>query len=427
MHVQFTCKWDQVFGIISLLRLDGRSKWSEFTSAGKVIESMEPPWILVLCHEFPPLGGGAGKNLSLLCRELTQLGVMVKVWTVDPGVKKRRPYNFNVHYFNIGRKERFETSLKGMVYYIGRTILHGRTLRKSKPVLIFSVLGIPAGIAGTLLSSITRIPHWVWFHGSDIHAGRLPGPGPLHRLLLGRIWKRSEANFFVSKGLQAMAQGLGKPKNSSLLSSCPAPEILAYPVSGGATGGKRYFLFLGRFDPVKNPMLPIQAMFQLKAKAKVTYKLRMVGSGVLGPQLHQFVRMQALSGVVALEPAAKFSLVPELLRSAYALILPSRMEGFNTTLLEAAHFGVPAIASDTHGIREFVVHGETGLLFEENNAQALANAMETLAANPELRDQLGQKAKLAALPFKPKAVAQTFLKSLSTIPGMPQLTQLQGA
>lgn len=386
---------------------------------------MEPPWILVLCHEFPPLGGGAGKNLFLLCRELTRRGVKVRVWTEDPGVRKRRHFDFDVEYMAVGRKQRFETSLKGMAAFCARACLRSLRMRGGRPALVLSVLGIPSGLAGVFIARRVGAPHAVWYHGSDIHAGRREGPGGFQRFLLRLIWKGAAVNFFVSTGLRDMAAAIGKGglRRVALLPACPSPEILAYPAAasaaikagGAGTPEDRCFLFLGRLDPVKHPLLALQAIELLKTRGQVTHKFRMAGSGALAPEVQKFVRVKALSGLVALEGAASYDRVPELLRSAYALIVPSRIEGFNTTILEAAHFGVPAVASDTQGIRDFVKHGETGLLFKENDAEGLAEALRALAADPSLRDALGERARAAALPYRPERVADAFLAGIADV------------
>ncbi len=376
---------------------------------------MEPPWILVLCHEFPPLGGGAGKNLYLLCRELTRRGLRVRVWTEDPGARKRRNYDFEVEYLRVGRKARFETSRKGMAAFLARACLRALRLRSGRPALVLSVLGIPSGLAGAFIAKYTGAPHAVWYHGSDIHAGRRQGPGAFQRFLLRRVWKGAAVNFFVSTGLRDMAAAIGKAdlRRVHLLPACPSPEILACPAEGSGKPEERTFLFLGRLDPVKHPLLALQAIEILKTRGQVTRKFRMAGSGALTPEVQKFVRVKALSGVVALEGAASYDRVPELLRSAYALIVPSRIEGFNTTILEAAHFGVPAVASDTQGIRDFVKHGETGLLFKEDDAEGLAEALRALAADPSLRDALGERARAAAGPYRPERVAEAFLAGIA--------------
>jgi glycosyltransferase involved in cell wall biosynthesis len=66
-------------------------------------------------------------------------------------------------------------------------------------------------------------------------------------------------------------------------------------------------------------------------------------------------------------------------------VLPSRREGLPLSLLEAAACGRAMIGSDVPGCREIVVHEQTGLLFPVDDVSALADAMERLATNPQLR------------------------------------------
>lgn len=384
---------------------------------------MESPWILALCHEFPPLGGGAGKNLSLLCRELAERGVRVRVWTSDPGSRNRLKHPFPVEYIPTSRIERFETNLGGMAAFIRGACALGWKRRRDRPALVLANLGIPAGLAGWFLSLVFRAPLAVWHHGSDVHAGRPEGPGLLQKLLLRRVWGRARLNFFVASGLRDRASAFGRPRGARTLPACPSPEILA-SAPGAADPAAGQFLFLGRFDAVKNPLLALEAMALLKARGRAGRRLRIVGSGALGDALYEAIRRKALAQYVALEGAAPFDKVPDLLRSAYALIVPSRIEGFNTTILEAAHFGVPAVAADTAGIRDFVRHGETGLLFPENDAAGLADALERLSADPALRNALGDRARAAAAPYRPERVADAFLAGAETVlPGMGALAK----
>ena len=71
---------------------------------------------------------------------------------------------------------------------------------------------------------------------------------------------------------------------------------------------------------------------------------------------------------------------------AHVAVLPSRREGLPLSLMEAAACGRAMIASDVPGCREVVVHEQTGLLFPVDDVPALADAMERLAADPQLRE-----------------------------------------
>ena len=83
----------------------------------------------------------------------------------------------------------------------------------------------------------------------------------------------------------------------------------------------------------------------------------------------------------------------DVLRSAHVVCLPSYREGLPKVLLEAAACGRPLIASDVPGCREIAIHNETALLVPPRDAAALADAMQILAADPQLRQRLGQRAR----------------------------------
>ena len=70
--------------------------------------------------------------------------------------------------------------------------------------------------------------------------------------------------------------------------------------------------------------------------------------------------------------------------------LPSFGEGFGLVLLEAMACGKPVVAADVMSIPEIVRQGETGLLVQVQDVSALAEALDTLIANPELRERFGK-------------------------------------
>jgi glycosyltransferase involved in cell wall biosynthesis len=65
-------------------------------------------------------------------------------------------------------------------------------------------------------------------------------------------------------------------------------------------------------------------------------------------------------------------------------------EGFPRTHLEAMAHGLPIVSTDTAGVREQVVDGLTGRIVQPANPRDLADALETLIADPELRLRMGQ-------------------------------------
>jgi len=94
--------------------------------------------------------------------------------------------------------------------------------------------------------------------------------------------------------------------------------------------------------------------------------------------LHGYVSQQALLGALA---------------AADLVVMPSRWEGFGRSAGEAMALGRPVIASDVGGLREFIVHGESGLLVPPGDSHALSTVVDRLLRAPEERAQLGRNAK----------------------------------
>ena len=85
--------------------------------------------------------------------------------------------------------------------------------------------------------------------------------------------------------------------------------------------------------------------------------------------------------------------VAPLYAAADALLAPSRREAFSLTLLEAAAWRLPVIASTVGGNGEAVVDGVTGLLTPPDDVPAFAAALGRLLADGAEREALGKRAR----------------------------------
>ena len=76
----------------------------------------------------------------------------------------------------------------------------------------------------------------------------------------------------------------------------------------------------------------------------------------------------------------------EWIRTSDILVLSSRFEGFPNVVAEAVVSGLPVVAFDcAYGPRELVFDGVNGLLVQDGNVGALADAIGRLMSNPTLR------------------------------------------
>jgi glycosyltransferase involved in cell wall biosynthesis len=84
-----------------------------------------------------------------------------------------------------------------------------------------------------------------------------------------------------------------------------------------------------------------------------------------------------------------------LLCSAWLLMHPALIEGWGIVVVEAAIRGTPAVAFDVPGLRDSVVHGQTGMLVQTEGQ--FASTWASLAISQQRREQLGRAARTRAL------------------------------
>jgi glycosyltransferase involved in cell wall biosynthesis len=369
--------------------------------------------ILFLSHEFPPLGGGAGRLLLLLCEELHRRGVALRVWTSRLPVENASSREFPVTAFFTGRIKRFDTNVPAMVRYIAAAIGAARRWQGAKPSIVISNMAIPGGIAGAAVSKILAVPHVIWHHGSDVHLRRARGASAVFRQLLRIIWRSSSLNLFVSESMERMARSYGMKTSSAIVPVAVDGDFS----STAASSDNRFFLFAGRMEAVKNPLLLLDAISLLAEKNECrAVRFLFVGEGKLFGTLKGRVNQRELTHAVELRNAVPFSEMLKLYQSAYAVVLPSVIEGFPLTALEAGRCGVPAIGARTPGIVDAVEDGGTGLLFSPGDARSLASAIARLHGDAGLRNKLGENARLRAQQFTLTAMADAFQKAIQKLP-----------
>jgi glycosyltransferase involved in cell wall biosynthesis len=88
---------------------------------------------------------------------------------------------------------------------------------------------------------------------------------------------------------------------------------------------------------------------------------------------------------------------------------PSKTEGLGTSLLDAFANNVPAVASNTGGIPEIVIHQKTGLLNEVGDVDGFASSIETLSEDQQLKSKLVEGASEHLTSFDRKITAQQTL------------------
>lgn len=89
---------------------------------------------------------------------------------------------------------------------------------------------------------------------------------------------------------------------------------------------------------------------------------------------------------------------PEKIMSVFDILaFPSHDESFGRVLLEAMSLEIPVVASKASGVLDIVTENENGLFCEPKNSNSLANSLEILINNYELRIKLGKTGRTTAI------------------------------
>jgi glycosyltransferase involved in cell wall biosynthesis len=228
----------------------------------------------------------------------------------------------------------------------------------------------------------------------------------LKRALLMRL----DGLVSVSRGLLEiyLRSGRGRRERSHVVYSLPPEPRTADPDAVRSVRirhgleGRDVVLYVGKLSPGKGGRVFLQAAERVAAERPGTVFL------VAGPD-----RPRPAAQTAEIRWLGRLS--HEELLSVYAavemVVLPSvGPEALSRVPLEAAMAARPTIGARAGGIPEEILDGETGLLVDRNDPEALAQGMLRLLENRELREQLGQKARCFVMKkFDPDAIVESLV------------------
>jgi glycosyltransferase involved in cell wall biosynthesis len=159
------------------------------------------------------------------------------------------------------------------------------------------------------------------------------------------------------------------------------------------------FGFCGRLVPEKGADLLLRAAAKVR-DAGHSLQVRIVGQGAERANLEQLAQSLGLRDCVAFLGQVPSTHMPRLYADLSALVVPSRTlpnwkEQFGRVIVEAMASGVPVIGARSGAIPDVI--GESGLLFPEDDADALAAHMTRLLTDWTLRAALAQKGRARVL------------------------------
>ncbi len=167
--------------------------------------------------------------------------------------------------------------------------------------------------------------------------------------------------------------------------------------------------YLGRLVPHKRVDLLISAAADLREEFP-DLRVRIVGKGAWEDRLRAASAEACTEDLVSFEGFVDEQTKRRILAGAWAMALPSVMEGWGLAVVEAAVEGTPSVAFRVGGLTESIHDGRTGMLADDYDGFVLA-LRELLRSKP-LRSTLGAAARERACEFGWIGTASAFMAAL---------------
>ncbi len=258
--------------------------------------------ILVLSHEFPPVGGGGGRVARDLALGLARRGHELRILTahLDGLPALETVENMRVERIPSKRRAAFRAEFFEMARYDWSAVAAGRRLvREWRPDVIHAHFAVPAGAAAFALSKLTGIPYLL-----TAHLGDVPGAVPEKTdrwfqfvyPFTHSIWNSAARVVAVSEFTRRLAS---KHYQIPIEVIHNGVDLAALPAWQPGDGAPR-ILFAGRFMEQKNPAYLVEALIRLR---DLPWTCAMAGDGPLFEQVRQMATDSGRSRAVCCAPS----------------------------------------------------------------------------------------------------------------------------
>lgn len=329
--------------------------------------------VAVLVKEFPPdVVAGTETQTKRMARELVERGdhevtVYTKAYGDDRPVEE--PYEV-VRVPNLRTSPFASTLTFCLVAFL-------YLLRDAPRFDVLHCMMIyPTGFVGYLVNRLRGLPYFAWIRGGDYYFMK---DTPGKRRTIATVL----ADTLVLVQTERIARDVRREFPDADL------EVLGNGVDlpAARSDGDR-IVFVGRLEAQKGVDVLLRAMDGIEEPPP----LLVVGDGSARAELESLaadLRVDAeFVGQVSPET------VVEYLCEGKLFVLPSiRGEGLPNALLEAMAVGLPAVVTDTGGVADAVVDGETGRVVDPGDEAALREAIEWCLADGERLEAMGENAR----------------------------------
>lgn len=331
---------------------------------------------------YPPTTGGIEQHMSLLCRRLSDF---VDAAILTPSRCRRRVEE------SFGKVRIVRIPEFGRYASTPLCPTAPAELRRLRPDIVHLHFPNPMGDL-TYLAGAGKTPLVITYHADIVKQKAFL---PFYRPVLSLLFAKARKIIFSAReNMRLSSVPAAHRHKCAVIPFGIEPEAFAPRgtesseiASLRAESGGPIVLFVGAARYYKGLDVLLRAM------ARVPGRLIVAGRDTLGESLAAKARILGVGERVLFCGEVPDSRLRVLLNAADIYVLPSidRCETFGIGQLEAMACFKPVVSTDLPtGVRSVNRHGVTGLVVAAGNADALANALNTLLADAGLRAELGR-------------------------------------
>ena len=369
--------------------------------------------VLVLVHEYPPIGGGGGKVAEDICEGLVARGHSVRVITSHlkglPSQETRA--GVEIIRLRCGRKYAYKASFTSMFWYIVSGIFRGlKEIREWRPDIMHVHFAVPAGALGYFLYKLTRTGYVLTAHLGDVPGGVPEKTDRWFKLVkpfTPPIWKNARQIIAVSECTRGLAQKAYPLPMQVIPNGIALDEQVETEIT---VHHPPRIVFAGRFVTQKNPLQVIRTLAKL---TDLKWHCSIMGDGPLRVDMEREIWNSGLNDRIELPGWLTPDHVVEEFGESDILFMPSLSEGLPVVGIQAMSKGLALVTSSAGGWADLVKPGQNGFQFEPMDSDGYASGLRELLADGNRLEEARRASLKLVNDFDLKSIVIRYEQALS--------------
>lgn len=354
----------------------------------------------IVCHVLTSLDfGGVEKRMDIIASFQSDMNFRHKFVAIGAGgAVERKLKCLGVDVFCLNHPTKIPS--------FSSILALARFFREHKPMVVHAH-GAEANFHGLVAAWLARVPVRV---GEEIG---IPSHSAQAKFIFRAIYHLSNRVVGISNSVRNWLVESGEvPELKAVM--IYNPVLLSDKARQNRIGDSFRIGFVGRLEPVKNPIALLMA-FTNFAKKNPSSELFFIGDGSLRLDMEILVRDHDLHDQVRIlgyQPSPV-----DFLLQCDIYVQPSISEGFGLALVEAMGCQLPVISTAVGGAPEIIEHGKTGWLLPVASPEAIESTLnEAYSLGREGLHAMGRNARESVLGrFEPKPYVETLESLYSTV------------